>query len=62
MKLPPCKDCEERYPACHDKCEKYKDWKGDVLKKKKAIADANYELHTGRVKWSPAKKRKLLKR
>ena len=21
----PCKDCKDRYPACHDKCEKYKE-------------------------------------
>lgn len=20
-----CKDCKERYPACHDHCEKYKE-------------------------------------
>lgn len=24
---PPCKDCTERFTACHDKCEKYKEWK-----------------------------------
>ena len=24
---PPCKDCKKRYPACHDKCEQYKEWK-----------------------------------
>ena len=24
---PPCKDCKKRYPACHDKCDKYKEWK-----------------------------------
>ena len=24
---PPCKDCPDRYPACHDKCEKYKERK-----------------------------------
>ena len=22
----PCKSCEERRPACHDVCEKYKAW------------------------------------
>ena len=23
----PCRGCEERYEACHDRCEKYKEWK-----------------------------------
>lgn len=23
----PCKDCKERYTACHDKCEKYQEYK-----------------------------------
>lgn len=22
----PCKDCKQRYPACHDKCKSYQDW------------------------------------
>ena len=22
----PCKGCQERHPACHDHCEKYKAW------------------------------------
>lgn len=25
----PCKGCEERFPACHDSCEKYQAWKKD---------------------------------
>lgn len=29
---PPCKVCEERYPGCHDKCEKYKEWKANLEK------------------------------
>lgn len=27
---PPCKGCADRYIACHDKCEKYKEWKNLV--------------------------------
>ena len=27
---PPCKDCEDRFTACHDKCEKYKAWKSQL--------------------------------
>ena len=26
----PCKGCEERYPACHDTCEKYKTFRAEV--------------------------------
>ena len=25
--IPPCKDCKERYIACHDSCDRYKEWK-----------------------------------
>ena len=25
--IPPCKDCKERHPACHDSCDRYKEWK-----------------------------------
>lgn len=24
-----CKDCEKRYPGCHDKCQTYQEWKTD---------------------------------
>lgn len=24
-----CKDCEKRYPGCHDKCQVYQEWKTD---------------------------------
>lgn len=33
LKIPvlknPCKDCSDRYPCCHAKCEKYKVWKAE---------------------------------
>lgn len=35
---PPCKDCQDRHTACHDKCEKYKAWKSwldEVNKRRK---------------------------
>ena len=35
-----CRLCEERYPGCHDKCEKYqtelKSWKDEQEKVRKA--------------------------
>lgn len=30
----PCKDCEERHPACHGKCKKYIEWKKEEAEKK----------------------------
>lgn len=27
--IPPCYCCEDRIPACHDACERYKAWKID---------------------------------
>lgn len=34
--VPPCKDCEERHTACHDKCPKYKEWQAEVHRVKEA--------------------------
>ena len=31
----PCYKCEDRCPACHDRCEKYKEWKSDRCEKYK---------------------------
>ena len=30
----PCKDCKERYPACHSHCNRYKEWRADLDKRK----------------------------
>ena len=27
----PCKDCPDRFPACHGQCEPYKEWKDNYL-------------------------------
>ena len=29
---PPCKDCQDRHPGCHDKCNGYADWKSKLEK------------------------------
>lgn len=39
---PPCKGCNERFTACHDKCEKYKAWKqrlAEVNKRRKEYSN-----------------------
>lgn len=30
MKSPPCKNCENRKPGCHGKCEKYAECRADI--------------------------------
>ena len=40
---PPCKDCKKRYPACHDKCEQYKEWKKLVDGANKARQEYNFK-------------------
>lgn len=29
---PPCKDCQDRHPGCHDKCPGYAEWKSKLEK------------------------------
>lgn len=38
-----CKDCPDRYPGCHDKCEKYRKEKAEWDKTKAKLAE-NREL------------------
>ena len=40
MNMSPCKDCRERVIACHDSCQKYKDW-SDEQNKVKSIKRAD---------------------
>lgn len=35
-----CKDCEERYPACHDHCEKYLTAKSEFEKSREIVRKA----------------------
>lgn len=30
--LSPCKDCQERHAACHDNCERYKEYRKQLTK------------------------------
>lgn len=54
---PPCKNCEERHTACHDKCPKYKMWKAEAQKvndKRRAYEEEHYkdyELEWRRRSW-----------
>ena len=54
---PPCKGCEERHTACHDRCSRYKAWKAEAEKIKeaqRAYADERnkiYEEEQRRLPW-----------
>ena len=37
----PCKDCKDRYLACHSNCSRYKEWRAN-LDKLKEENKANY--------------------
>ncbi len=36
----PCKNCTERYPACHDHCQKYIEVMAKVRERAQKIAEA----------------------
>lgn len=40
QKITVCKDCPDRYPACHDQCEKFKEAKEAYQAYKDFIANA----------------------
>lgn len=40
----PCKNCEDRAPACHSKCDKYIEWR-KVYDEKKEKADKEKRAH-----------------
>ena len=55
----PCMECQERKPACHDSCERYREYKAkvDEVKGRKREADRKEQLvHPGlkrsKGKWS----------
>ena len=41
--LSPCTKCTERYLACHDSCEKYKEWKDFFDTDKQKYQDDKYK-------------------
>lgn len=41
--MSPCYKCEDREPACHDRCEKYKEWASLHRIAKGRNVDRNYE-------------------
>lgn len=46
MKISPCMNCEERHRACHDACEKYKNWAVEQKAEKKYAFTPIYDATT----------------
>ena len=44
METSPCKDCTEKYTACHDHCDKYKGWKERYQAQQKHLRDNRYRM------------------
>ena len=40
QKITVCKDCPDRHPACHDRCEKYQEAKRKVQEEKEKLLTA----------------------
>ena len=44
MKHSPCYRCTERFPACHDSCEQYKEWAKLVREIRKTKREDNENI------------------
>lgn len=42
---PPCRFCTDKYTACHDHCDKYKEWKERYQAQQKHFEDNKYRLN-----------------
>ena len=41
MIMPPCKECPDRHPACHDRCDRYKEFAAERAKSNKYNQEKN---------------------
>lgn len=41
----PCKDCADRHLACHDSCEKYKEWRDRYHAQQKHYEDNRFRMN-----------------
>jgi Fe-S-cluster-containing dehydrogenase component len=44
----PCKGCTERHLACHDSCEKYKEWRDQYQAQEKSLKAHRSRWYTPR--------------
>ena len=50
--ISPCKNCPDRQAACHDTCEKYKEWLDRYHAQQQHFEDNRYRMN---VQMSPAR-------
>ena len=63
--VPPCKNCKERFTACHTVCEKYKSWKIDHEIRRKTVRDkerAKLEVIASKIEFTERYWRKIHKK
>ena len=47
--ISPCKGCADRYLACHGSCDRYKEWKAELLAEQKHLTANKHKFN---VPWS----------
>ena len=45
MEMAPCKDCTDKYRACHDSCDKYKEWRDRYHAQQKHLEESRYRMN-----------------
>lgn len=43
--MSPCKDCTEKYTACHDTCDKYKEWRDRYHAQQKYLEESKFRMN-----------------
>lgn len=43
--LAPCLDCEVRQPACHDRCERYAEYRKELMRIRDSRRESDAELY-----------------
>lgn len=44
-RIAPCKGCQERYYGCHDRCERFGQWKEKLHERKAREKEYNRQAH-----------------
>ena len=54
----PCKNCEERHRACHDNCERFKEWKAEYAAQQEYLKKHKGNPHLENLEKNKSKIRK----
>ena len=53
-----CKGCADRFPGCHDKCERYAQFRAE-LERVNAIRQKEVEAYFNRALWTPSTRKRV---